>query len=228
MLRYFCVFLTRAGLVVCFFNNSKKFCFVKGKPQVEWIILRLKEKHNKIRNILLLFISFFNLNFALMMVLSSCLYLQHDTQADWRTNGAGFHHSHMYGFGLLNAWRLVNAAKVESSLLTALARSDEWRSSLCLYVWQVWESVPFLVSYQSPVLKANEIIPANPKTLTHTWNGKRFIFRINNRTQHEKHVTFHPEIRRTNKGVTYIKNKKNEYIFIISVLKCKYLLCLDQ
>lgn len=70
---------------------------------------------------------------------------QHDTQADWRTNGAGFHHSHMYGFGLLNAWRLVNAAKV-------------------------WESVPFLVSYQSPVLKANEIIPAYPKTLTHTWN----------------------------------------------------------
>ncbi|XP_077080835.1 proprotein convertase subtilisin/kexin type 7-like isoform X3 [Siphateles boraxobius] len=70
---------------------------------------------------------------------------QHDTQADWRRNGAGFHHSHMYGFGLLNAWRLVNAAKV-------------------------WESVPFLVSYQSPVLKANEIIPAHPKTLTHTWN----------------------------------------------------------
>uniref|UniRef100_A0A9J7YNS4 Proprotein convertase subtilisin/kexin type 7 n=1 Tax=Cyprinus carpio carpio TaxID=630221 RepID=A0A9J7YNS4_CYPCA len=60
-------------------------------------------------------------------------------------NGAGFHHSHKYGFGLLNAWRLVNAAKV-------------------------WESVPFLVSYQSPVLKANEDIPEYPKTLTHTWN----------------------------------------------------------
>ncbi|XP_039509969.1 proprotein convertase subtilisin/kexin type 7 isoform X2 [Pimephales promelas] len=70
---------------------------------------------------------------------------QHDAQADWRRNGAGFHHSHMYGFGLLNAWRLVNAAKV-------------------------WESVPFLVSYQSPVLKANEIIPAHPNTLTQTWN----------------------------------------------------------
>uniref|UniRef100_A0A8C1TAD2 Proprotein convertase subtilisin/kexin type 7 n=1 Tax=Cyprinus carpio TaxID=7962 RepID=A0A8C1TAD2_CYPCA len=68
-----------------------------------------------------------------------------DAQADWGINGAGFHHSHKYGFGLLNAWRLVNAAKV-------------------------WESVPFLVSYQSPVLKANEDIPEYPKTLTHTWN----------------------------------------------------------
>lgn len=68
-----------------------------------------------------------------------------DAQADWGINGAGFHHSHKYGFGLLNAWRLVNAAKV-------------------------WESVPFLVSYQSPVLKASEDIPAFPKTLTHTWN----------------------------------------------------------
>ncbi|XP_059370958.1 proprotein convertase subtilisin/kexin type 7 [Carassius carassius] len=68
-----------------------------------------------------------------------------DAQADWGINGAGFHHSHKYGFGLLNAWRLVNAAKV-------------------------WESVPFLVSYQSPVLKANEDIPESPQNLTHTWN----------------------------------------------------------
>lgn len=117
------------------------------------------------------------------------LCLQHDTQADWRTNGAGFHHSHMYGFGLLNAWRLVNAAKVESALITAVLLSQKYSlyeeaESLCLYDWQVWESVPYLVSYQSPVLKVNEIIPAYPKTLSHTWNGKRFIFRIN-RTQHE-------------------------------------------
>ncbi|XP_026138763.1 proprotein convertase subtilisin/kexin type 7 isoform X2 [Carassius auratus] len=68
-----------------------------------------------------------------------------DAQADWGINGAGFRHSHKYGFGLLNAWRLVNAAKV-------------------------WESVPFLVSYQSPLLKANEDIPEYNKTLTHTWN----------------------------------------------------------
>lgn len=69
---------------------------------------------------------------------------QHDLQADWVTNGAGFHHSHKYGFGLLNAWRLVNAAKV-------------------------WESVPFLVSYQSPVLRVNEVITTSTN-LTQTWN----------------------------------------------------------
>ncbi|XP_072525327.1 proprotein convertase subtilisin/kexin type 7 isoform X2 [Salminus brasiliensis] len=70
---------------------------------------------------------------------------QYDTEADWETNGAGFHHSHKHGFGLLNAWRLVNAAKV-------------------------WESVPFLVSYQSPLLKEEETIPAYPNKLTLTWN----------------------------------------------------------
>uniref|UniRef100_A0A8C7I3H9 Proprotein convertase subtilisin/kexin type 7 n=1 Tax=Oncorhynchus kisutch TaxID=8019 RepID=A0A8C7I3H9_ONCKI len=37
---------------------------------------------------------------------------QYDVQGDWKINGAGFHHSHQHGFGLLNAWRLVNAAKV--------------------------------------------------------------------------------------------------------------------
>ncbi|XP_036393111.1 proprotein convertase subtilisin/kexin type 7 [Megalops cyprinoides] len=68
-----------------------------------------------------------------------------DRKADWRTNGAGFHHSHQHGFGLLNAWRLVNAAKV-------------------------WESVPFLLSYQSPLLKEEETIPAFPAKLTLIWN----------------------------------------------------------
>uniref|UniRef100_A0A674CEK9 Proprotein convertase subtilisin/kexin type 7 n=1 Tax=Salmo trutta TaxID=8032 RepID=A0A674CEK9_SALTR len=38
---------------------------------------------------------------------------QYDVQGDWKINGAGFHHSHQHGFGLLNAWRLVNAAKSE-------------------------------------------------------------------------------------------------------------------
>ncbi|XP_049334610.1 proprotein convertase subtilisin/kexin type 7 isoform X1 [Astyanax mexicanus] len=70
---------------------------------------------------------------------------QYDTEADWETNGAGFHHSHKHGFGLLNAWRLVNAAKV-------------------------WETVPFLVSYQSPLLKEEETIPAYPNKLALTWN----------------------------------------------------------
>ncbi|XP_078102801.1 proprotein convertase subtilisin/kexin type 7 [Sander vitreus] len=67
-----------------------------------------------------------------------------DNSADWRVNGAGFHHSHQHGFGLLNAWRLVNAAKV-------------------------WESVPFLVSYQSPVIKEEVPIPTYPDELIHIW-----------------------------------------------------------
>uniref|UniRef100_A0A3B5B2W7 Proprotein convertase subtilisin/kexin type 7 n=1 Tax=Stegastes partitus TaxID=144197 RepID=A0A3B5B2W7_9TELE len=67
-----------------------------------------------------------------------------DNSSDWRVNGAGFHHSHQHGFGLLNAWRLVNAAKV-------------------------WESVPFLVSYQSLVIKEEEIIRTYPDELVRTW-----------------------------------------------------------
>lgn len=39
-----------------------------------------------------------------------CQYEDH--HADWATNEAGFSHSHQHGFGLLSAWRLVNAAKV--------------------------------------------------------------------------------------------------------------------
>lgn len=46
---------------------------------------------------------------------------QCDSSADWRVNGAGFHHSHQHGFGLLNAWRLVNAAKVGGSTHTSIA-----------------------------------------------------------------------------------------------------------
>ncbi|XP_062843593.1 proprotein convertase subtilisin/kexin type 7 [Trichomycterus rosablanca] len=70
---------------------------------------------------------------------------QYDSDGDWETNGAGFHHSHKHGFGLLNAWRLVNAAKV-------------------------WDSVPFLASYQSPLLKIEETIPVHPKRLVLAWN----------------------------------------------------------
>nr|XP_046244502.1 proprotein convertase subtilisin/kexin type 7 [Scatophagus argus] len=65
-----------------------------------------------------------------------------DNSADWKVNGAGFHHSHQHGFGLLNAWRLVNAAKV-------------------------WESVPFLVSYQSSVIK--EEVSISTEELIRTW-----------------------------------------------------------
>uniref|UniRef100_A0A8C6T8S1 Proprotein convertase subtilisin/kexin type 7 n=1 Tax=Neogobius melanostomus TaxID=47308 RepID=A0A8C6T8S1_9GOBI len=68
-----------------------------------------------------------------------------DSSADWRVNGAGFHHSHQHGFGLLNAWRLVNAAKV-------------------------WESVPFLLSYQSPLIQEAVSIETYPDELIRTWN----------------------------------------------------------
>ncbi|XP_043936894.1 proprotein convertase subtilisin/kexin type 7 [Protopterus annectens] len=64
-----------------------------------------------------------------------------DRHAVWETNGAGFHHSHQHGFGLLNAWRLVNAAKI-------------------------WESVPYLASYSSPVIKEEKTIPLSPEQLS--------------------------------------------------------------
>ncbi|XP_052508241.1 proprotein convertase subtilisin/kexin type 7 isoform X2 [Budorcas taxicolor] len=71
-----------------------------------------------------------------------------DRHADWITNEAGFSHSHQHGFGLLNAWRLVNAAKV-------------------------WTSVPYLASYVSPVLKENKAIPLSARPLEVLWNVSR-------------------------------------------------------
>ncbi|XP_036180100.1 proprotein convertase subtilisin/kexin type 7 isoform X1 [Myotis myotis] len=71
-----------------------------------------------------------------------------DRRADWVTNEAGFSHSHQHGFGLLKAWRLVNAAKI-------------------------WTSVPYLASYVSPVLKENKAIPLSPHSLEVLWNVSR-------------------------------------------------------
>ncbi|XP_024426585.2 proprotein convertase subtilisin/kexin type 7 isoform X1 [Desmodus rotundus] len=71
-----------------------------------------------------------------------------DRHADWVTNEAGFSHSHQHGFGLLNAWRLVNAAKI-------------------------WTSVPYLASYASPMLKENKAIPLPPDSLEVLWNVSR-------------------------------------------------------
>ncbi|XP_019398642.1 PREDICTED: proprotein convertase subtilisin/kexin type 7 [Crocodylus porosus] len=68
-----------------------------------------------------------------------------DHRAVWDTNQAGFSHSHQHGFGLLNAWRLVNAAKI-------------------------WESVPYLASYVSPVLREGKAIPILPQRLEVSWN----------------------------------------------------------
>lgn len=39
------------------------------------------------------------------------------------------------------------------------------------FVWQVWESVPYLASYISPLLKENRAIPLDPGQLETTWNG---------------------------------------------------------
>ncbi|XP_038635494.1 proprotein convertase subtilisin/kexin type 7 [Scyliorhinus canicula] len=68
-----------------------------------------------------------------------------DRIAGWQVNGAGFSHSHQHGFGLLNAWRMVNAAKV-------------------------WESVPFLSSYTSRLEKEAKLIPFHPNKLEIVWN----------------------------------------------------------
>ncbi|XP_072886232.1 proprotein convertase subtilisin/kexin type 7-like isoform X1 [Hemitrygon akajei] len=68
-----------------------------------------------------------------------------DLVAGWEVNEAGFSHSHRHGFGLLNAWRMVNVAKI-------------------------WESVPFLSSYASPVEKEEKLIPFHPHKLEITWN----------------------------------------------------------
>lgn len=46
----------------------------------------------------------------------------------------------------------------------------------CLPFPQVWESVPFLVSYQSSVIKEGATIPSYPDMLIRTWNGNRQLF----------------------------------------------------
>ncbi|XP_072049792.1 proprotein convertase subtilisin/kexin type 7-like [Amphiura filiformis] len=64
--------------------------------------------------------------------------------AKWDINSAGFYHSHKHGFGLLNAWRLVNAAKV-------------------------WHSVPWLTSFVTSTIKVNLPIPSEQRTVTTTY-----------------------------------------------------------
>ncbi|XP_009705477.1 PREDICTED: proprotein convertase subtilisin/kexin type 7-like, partial [Cariama cristata] len=76
---------------------------------------------------------------------STCVRAYEDRHAKWDVNQAGFSHSHQHGFGLLNAWRLVNAAKI-------------------------WESVPYLASYVSPALKEGRSIPLLPQELEVAWN----------------------------------------------------------
>ncbi|XP_033759157.1 proprotein convertase subtilisin/kexin type 7-like [Pecten maximus] len=45
--------------------------------------------------------------------------------ADWQRNGAGLFHSHKHGFGLMKAWRLVNAAKIWTMVSWLTAYSHE-------------------------------------------------------------------------------------------------------
>ncbi|XP_013404597.1 proprotein convertase subtilisin/kexin type 7 isoform X1 [Lingula anatina] len=90
---------------------------------------------------------------ALMLQARSCLTwrdVQHiivmtavkvDEQAGhFTTNQAGLHHSHKHGFGLLDAWRLVNAAKV-------------------------WDPVPWMSTYSSPEVTVHTKIPRHPQVL---------------------------------------------------------------
>ncbi|XP_022093026.1 proprotein convertase subtilisin/kexin type 7-like isoform X2 [Acanthaster planci] len=63
-----------------------------------------------------------------------------EKNAVWITNAGGFHHSHKHGFGLMSAWRLVNAAKA-------------------------WHTVPWLTSIEGITMTENEPILAG-KTLT--------------------------------------------------------------
>lgn len=40
------------------------------------------------------------------------------------------------------------------------------------FPWQIWESVPYLASYVSPVLREGRSIPLLPQELEVAWNGK--------------------------------------------------------
>lgn len=62
--------------------------------------------------------------------------------ADWQKNGAGLFHSHKHGFGLMRAWRLVNAAKI-------------------------WTMVPWLTAYS---YESGKISKEIPKSISHPLN----------------------------------------------------------
>lgn len=46
------------------------------------------------------------------------------------------------------------------------------RAEPSLLLLQIWESVPYLASYVSPVLKEGRSIPLLPQELEVAWNGK--------------------------------------------------------
>lgn len=51
-------------------------------------------------------------------------------------------------------------------------KRDQAHTELLPSTWQIWESVPYLASYVSPVLKEGRSIPLLPQELEATWNGK--------------------------------------------------------
>ncbi|XP_046858835.1 proprotein convertase subtilisin/kexin type 7-like, partial [Xenia sp. Carnegie-2017] len=62
--------------------------------------------------------------------------VKHDVDPlDYTTNDAQFHHSYKYGFGVMDSWRLVNLAKV-------------------------WNSVPWMTSWSTPIVHVNQYIPS--------------------------------------------------------------------
>lgn len=67
--------------------------------------------------------------------------VKHDVDdSDYYTNGAGYHHSHKYGFGLLDSWRLVNTAKA-------------------------WKAVPWMTSWSTPIIHVGKQIPLSSNRL---------------------------------------------------------------
>lgn len=67
--------------------------------------------------------------------------VKHDVDdSDYYTNGAKYHHSHKYGFGLLDSWRLVNTAKV-------------------------WKAVPWMTSWSTPIIHVGKQIPTSTNQL---------------------------------------------------------------
>jgi len=75
------------------------------------------------------------------------LAFQHDVdEDDYHTNGAGYHHSHKYGFGLLDSWRLVNTAKA-------------------------WAAVPWMTSWSTPVIHVGKQIPSSSNRLVEKYHG---------------------------------------------------------
>ena len=90
--------------------------------------------------------------------------------AHWTRNRAGLHHSHKHGFGLMNAWKLVNAAKV-------------------------WHPVPWMTLYSTEEMVENVAIPPRGQKLELSVTGQALPLAIfiglNLGVFHLVHTQFH-------------------------------------